>query len=40
VLVIFFDELHDVDAVLSQRRPNRRRRGRLPCRDLQFDDGF
>src|SRR5438105_11808875 len=32
-------ELHDVDAVLAQRRADRRRRVRLPAGDLQLDHG-
>src|SRR5204863_8073519 len=32
-----FAELHDVDAVLAERRADRRRRVRLPAGDLQLD---
>src|SRR5437764_11476814 len=31
-------ELHDVDPVLAERRADRRRRVRLPARDLQLDE--
>src|SRR4029077_17280245 len=31
-------ELHDVDAVLTERRTDRRRRVRLPAWDLQLDE--
>ena len=31
-------ELHDVDTVLAERRPDRRRRVGLPARDLQLDE--
>src|SRR5204863_1399534 len=32
-------ELHDVDAVLAERGADRRRRVRLPARDLELDEG-
>src|SRR4029453_7387629 len=32
-------KLHDVDAMLAERRPNRRGRVRLPAGDLQLDHG-
>src|SRR6059058_5231500 len=32
-------ELHDVDAVLAERRADRRRGVRLPARDLELDEG-
>src|SRR5215213_8704171 len=36
--VVRLDELHDVHAVLTQRRADRRRRGRGPGLDLQLDE--
>jgi hypothetical protein len=37
--VVLLDELHDVDAVLTERRSDRGCRGSGTCGDLQLDNG-